>query len=113
MTPTAELRRLLEEAKAEGGRGKIEPWYPAFNAYVQAALIALPALLDRLERLQRSLHDRADDIDALGQEVSRLKIDEKVWRRSFVDLSERFRALEALHGSCPAPDTSVPAHTRE
>jgi len=35
------------------------------------------------------------------------------WRRAFNELSERFRALEALHGSCPAPDTSSPAHTRE
>ena len=52
MTSTAELRRLLAEAKAENGHGAIESWYPAFNAYVQAALIALPALLDRIERLE-------------------------------------------------------------
>ena len=49
---------------------------------------------ERAERLQRSLHDRADDIDALEEEVSRLKIDEEVWRRSFVDLSARH--LQAL-----------------
>ena len=55
MTPTAELRRLLAEAKAEGGRGEIEPRYPAFNAYVEAGLIALPALLDRLEEQEKTL----------------------------------------------------------
>ena len=37
------------------------------------------------------------------------------WRRSFKELSARYLVLEAelaaLHGSCPEPDTSAPAHT--
>jgi len=57
--------------------------------------------------------DGCDSCQDLRNELADMKVAEKVWRRAFNELSERFRALEALHGSCPAPDTSSPAHTRE